>query len=651
MSKWQEDAKRLGIPMEGIAQASAQDVPERGAGFMPRWKASWYDSPEKRMEAFQSYRPGQEYKIDPETGGIAYRDPGTGEWFLEEPSGVGPGLLGAAATAAGGGIPAELGATIGSLAGPAGTVAGGMLGEGARQMLQAKAGGEPLDAGSALDVGLAGAGGVAGELGSYGLAAAGRGLKRAAQGPTFGPMLQGLGIQTSPFAPGYDPAAAAARQRAGADWGIDLTTPEITGDRSGMVAQQWLQDSPQTASRIGRFLGEREDQIRTAVDDYLGSLGGYGSPELGERRGVAAVNQYADKLRADRANMARPHYQQAEADSADVTPVLGSLDQRISAYPETSSTARHLNRARRLLLERDPDDNLIPSTNVGKLHAAKTDLDDMIERAKRAGDNNLARELTGVQEELLGQLDAGSQAYSEARRVFREESIPINEIDSTLAGQAIGRQDDPTFRLSSKLFGPTSDPTQVQVARAMIQQANPRAWNNVVRSHLQRSFEEVLDPASGDVTNIGGMFRKKVFGNPRRREQLQAALDPDQFERLESLMMALEATGQALKGQSATEPRQAIRREVERQATPGAAALLEPSKTFLRSQFEQRSAKIMDTLADAVINTPSGGQGFTLDRAMRTIRKYGPQELQRDPAKLRAVMAALSQMGIGQLED
>jgi hypothetical protein len=628
-------------------QAAAIDDPERGADWTSLWRASWADTPEARQALLARGRPkGTKYKTDPETGGIAYQDPRTGEWFLEEPSGWQSGLKGLLANAVGGALPAEAGAGIGGvLAGPVGAVGGGMLGEGFRQMLQERLGLEGLDTSSIADVGLAGAGGVAGELGGAGLTALGRGAGRLMEGPAIG----GLRARTGLGGLAYDQAAADSLMAKAKAAGIDLTSPELTNDRAGMIAQQWLTDSPQTASGMGRFLEDRRGQIESAIDNYMRSLGGIPEPTIGDQRAAGAVERAREAQVRVRADKAGPLYKQAEQDTVDIAPMVADLDAKIAGYPDSSGMARQLRKASRLFTEATEEGQRVPISSVGKLHAAKTELDDMIESAKRAGNNNLARELMGAKEGLTAALEEGSPTYLRAAQTFREESLPLNAFDASLAGRAVGKAEDPTFSLSSLLFSPRSSPYQVQQAKAAVEAQDPAAWPAMVRAHLQRTLDEVLDPASGDITNVGGMFRKKVFGNERMRAQLKAALTDDQYDRLTGLMDVLQATGQSLKSQSQTEPRQAIRREVERQATPFGSSMLKPREAYIQSQFEQNSAEIMRKLMSAV--TEPGNTGFALDRAIRMVRKYGPKEVARRPEKLQALINVLAQLGMSEVGD
>lgn len=588
---------------EAKAQASAIDDPTRGAGFWPRWNASWQDDPSSRLETFAEHRPGKRYKIDPETGGIAYFDPETQEWYLEEPSGLKGTLLGAAADVTGGGVPAEVGGLLGGLMGPWGAMAGAAGGEALKQGVQAFV--DPRERSlmePALRTALAGGVAGLGELGGLGA------RKLMARRPE----LQ------------FDPATANTLLQGSREFDIPLFPSELTNNRELIGLQSLLHDSPRAGGAVNEALARRQGDIEQAINRYLGEVSPYNGPFRADEAAATAAMQARDQMVAERASAARPFYEQARQDVADPTRTLGYLDERIAEYPEKSTTAAKLRHMRDLLMATDEAGNPAPITEVGKLHAAKTDIDDMIDSAKRAGDNNLARELTLAQRELLGDMEdvtKGSKAYGQARRTFAEESQPIDEFDSTLVGQAEKTFTDPTHRMSKRLFSAESSPFEVAYARDQIQAQSPEAWDALVRSHLQRTFDEMATSATGGIDNVGGMFRKKVFGNPRQQKQLKIALGDAKYKRLERLMDVLEATGISSKGQSMTEPRQQFRKQIERQAQPLVSKLTSPYDWFNDAVKEKNLDDIYRGLVNVAMSD-SRKPDFSLDRALKAIEKY-----------------------------
>ena len=611
---------------EGQARAVPIDDPERGAGFWPRWNASWADNPQARMEQFAKHRPGMQYRIDPQTGGIAYFDPQTKEWYLEEPSGLGNTLLGAAAEVTGGGLPAEVGGLLGSLAGPLGSVLGASGGEAAKQGVQAIV--DPRERGlmeAAARTGFAGLTGAAGE----GLGALGRRV-----------------MARTPGLP-YDPAQAAERVAASREFDIPLFPSEVTGNREIIGMQSLLHDSPRTGQIVNEALGNRQSDIDAAVNRYLNEVSPYNGPFRADEAAAQAAVQARDQMVAERSAAARPLYEQAAQDVADPSRTIGLLDQRIAEYPETSGTARQLRRMQRLLTERDADGNAVPISSVNKLHAAKTEIDDMIERAQRAGDNNLARELTQAQRELLGDIETGSPSYGQARQTYADESRPINEFDATLVGQAEKTFTDPTYRMSKRLFSAESSPFEVGYARDMITEQSPEAWNALVRGHLQRSWDELKGSAVGNVDNVGGMFRKAVYGNNRQRKQMRIALGDERYKKLDRLMDVLESTGISSRGQSMTEPRQQFRKQIERQGTPWTEKLTSPYDWFNEGWKERKLDDLYRGLVNVVMSD-SRSADFSIDRAINEINKYQGKVPAERSAGLQSVFNLILQAGAQQ---
>ena len=612
---------------EGVARTAPLDIPGQGIGYGARWKASFWDAPEARIRAMQQSHPTAEFRNTSE--GIAFRPRGEADFRLAEPSGLASMLTGMAADATGGGLPAEAGTLLGSLLGPAGAVLGGAGGEALQQGYQWMM--DPSERSvmdAAGDVALSGAGAGLGEV----IGAGGRALTR----------------RNPPLS--YDPAGTERRIAASREFDVPLTPAEVTKNRDLLVNQSWLHDAPRTGDVVDQFLEDRSVKIEDAVNRYLAELSPYGNPHRvdeyvsGEAAGLR--RQMVDERRMD----ASPFYRQAAEDQADMTDVVEDLDLRLQDYGDTDPIARKLRRVRRMLFNQT-EDGMEPISRVGTLHSVKMSLDDMIERAKRAGDNNLSRELYEVKENILGVLDDSSPAYRRAREEFANSSMPINEFDMSILGSAVpqekGYLTGPTTRLSEKIFHKNSSPYEIQYARDLLAERNPDAWDAVVRSHMQRTFDELQQGMSTNVDNIGGQFRKAIFGSQRKRAQMRHALGPQRYERFERLMEVLEATGLGLKGQSQTQPRQALGAAIDRRATPMVGRLTSPYKWALGAMKEARLDQLYNGLVE-MATKPTTDYDFAIDRAIREIQHYqGRAGSQRaDMKATQALLNTMIQMGV-----
>lgn len=108
-------------------------------------------------------------------------------------------------------------------------------------------------------------------------------------------------------------------------------------------------------------------------------------------------------------------YQQSQA--FDLQPVLDGLALQAQQYPRPFRA--RLNRALELFRD-DSTPQRMPVNTVARFDAAKKALDDEIEKAQRAGSNNLVRLLTEFKNDLLGAVHANGRnaVYAQARQTW-----------------------------------------------------------------------------------------------------------------------------------------------------------------------------------------------------------------------------------------
>jgi hypothetical protein len=181
----------------------------------------------------------------------------------------------------------------------------------------------------------------------------------------------------------------------------------------------------------------------------------------------------------------------------------------------------------------------------------------------------------------------------------------------------------------------------------MITEQSPEAWNALVRGHLQRSWDELKGSAVGNVDNVGGMFRKAVYGNNRQRKQMRIALGDERYKKLDRLMDVLESTGISSRGQSMTEPRQQFRKQIERQGTPWTEKLTSPYDWFNEGWKERKLDDLYRGLVNVVMSD-SRSADFSIDRAINEINKYQGKVPAERSAGLQSVFNLILQAGAQQ---
>ena len=248
---------------------------------------------------------------------------------------------------------------------------------------------------------------------------------------------------------------------------------------------------------------------------------------------------------------------------------------------DTSQAVKEIDDLMSVTVSQDPSYKAL-SQIKGMIDEAAGNLQ-KLDRVKRAGIDNvlnrtgttptLSREMGIVKEKLIQAMDDASPDYAAARKIFSEYSEEVTKQGKkTILGDISKLEGDRVIGAAKKLF--SSDevrraPEIVTKVKTAIKKQNPEVWDKAVSSHLQGLFESTKQSATGGITNIGGQFYKKVWGDISQRKVLQAAMDPAQFQTLNDFMTVLSKSGMILGKESATATRQAMLEEIGGRGTRG----------------------------------------------------------------------------------
>lgn len=197
---------------------------------------------------------------------------------------------------------------------------------------------------------------------------------------------------------------------------------------------------------LTRRQGEQARRIGGAVDDALnaprnpGGMRVAGQRAPGDFSGMTA-DQARNALVAQRSTQAGNLYRQARdgAGPVDVRGVIAELDNRLGPMVgvdiEGDGIDATFSRIRkRLAADRLPEGvDSIELSDFNRVLGVKQDVQDMIGKAVRAGENNRVRELSGIVDRLDEALEASSGGYRAANDSFRKASRIIDQIDAGAA--------------------------------------------------------------------------------------------------------------------------------------------------------------------------------------------------------------------------
>lgn len=418
---------------------------------------------------------------------------------------------------------------------------------------------------------------------------------------------------------------------------IPLTPAEQTNLPSLKAQQKALSNLPYSSDIMDDFYKMRGGKVSEAVGSTLEDISRVEGGELAGQAGRASADKITAGMTAARARQAKPLYDKAFASKTpvDIKPVVSYIDnQLITAKGGIKTT---LEKTRALLTK--PGSEEIDDSVIG-LHNAKMAIDDMISNARESGIGNVSKaKLMDVKSRLLKQIDAVSPDYKSARALYADVSPGIDKVKEGVVGILSDLKDVRLQKAGQILFDPKAiGPRSVREARGLFYGAKQQDnWNALLRSYLQEHFEKAGQEyaTAGGVSNQGAKFRAAMFGNPKQRDILHAAMEPQQFEALSNLMDVLEATGRAAKVGSDTAWNQEAMREIRRQSGGVTSNIVAPHQIpgKLRDWYEQvKLGKYSENLAN-IVTSPDAV------KKLKALRQVSPRSA-------RATVIAANALGI-----
>lgn len=660
-SQIKSDTPRLtsAIPEERL---SAEQAPRKGLNLGALGEAAYVDDPQTKFRILAKRRfpnlpieqairrygtddDGRIYYVD-EKG---YRQPEEAEGLLGK---AGQFIAELPAKA-----PAIVGGALGEIGfGPKGAAIGSALGEGMRKVTGALWYGEPVDPlGIALDVGTEGAFGGLSSLAGKGISALTDARKAAKQG-----IVGKIARRDFPRInqQQLDELGTLSRRS-----GIPLTVAEKSGLPSLLERQRITAQIPETADRVGEFYELRADKINKSLRKFFEDTSPEPTPFRAGEKVSTQTRAAINKMKEVRKELTAPLYEEAFQSNVDVDvkPILDFINTELETAKGQIRTS--LSRAKGMLtkgIKKGPSLDVVddvtrkiigaksgdiksfaqpkfgPSqpvleTSLRATHQAKLALDEMLERTPQ---NSLGRtsqaKIAQVKDMLVKQMETASPKYGEARRAFAAASPAIEEAGEGITGQLAKLEGDSVAKADRLVFGSSSSPEAVARAKTLIAKDAPEAWDALTRAHLQRTLDEVAESATGDVLNIGGQYRKKLFGTQAKRDMLRAALTPQRYKALEDLMKVLEASGRAMNFGSPTATRQLSMEEFKREgASTGAAVvktlnLLEQPSRFGAWWNNLSSNKYASQFVDAIMSE----EGMQAIKKLRQLKPGSKQAIQ-----------------------
>ena len=265
------------------------------------------------------------------------------------------------------------------------------------------------------------------------------------------------------------------------------------------------------AGDVARAPGPGKDTAQKVITQRQEGQVGRVTEDLSEAAGgkPGTFTQTADDLAAQRADEAKPLYDRALGGNKPVK------SQKIVEITNRPSGKSALQRGLKIAQDEGiPESELVIRDGKGNvvgysakaLHYMKMGLDDMIESARRSGDNSAARAYTIMKNELLGEMDRAIPGYRQARDVF--------------AGHSANKR---ALELGRDAANPSTHPDEIAKTLAGMSQGEREFFR---RGFVQRIIEQVEN--APDKGNAVG----RIFGNTAKRARLRAVLGDEEYAKL-----------------------------------------------------------------------------------------------------------------------
>lgn len=268
----------------------------------------------------------------------------------------------------------------------------------------------------------------------------------------------------------------------------------------------------------------------------------------------------------------------------------------------------------------------LPDNAMPVLDAAKKRIDDMIEVAKRQGENNRVRLLTEKRDTLVGIADGAFPEYAQARAAW---AGPSQSMDAMAAGRDFNKV-DPRI-LAKEMAG--MDPGNQEFFRAG------------VADRIKEIISKTQD--SADAT-------RRIFGNDRIKEQLRAVFPDEASYNAFAKMLETESLFARNRNQMLGNSRTAFRNAAQEDMAidPGGAAVHALTGNFgsavgdlMRqvSRYAKRAPEAVNAELGPMMFTPTGAGGAN-EAALKALESSA-KALDLSAGQRRSLARLLTQSG------
>lgn len=349
--------------------------------------------------------------------------------------------------------------------------------------------------------------------------------------------------------------------------GVELTPGQASGLPSVINAEDVFASGSlggEGANVAKAYYDNQRNQLTGAFDQAQGRV----SPAADKTDAALQFQQGADdaqRIVRQQANAAaKPSYDAAKAGGQVMSPDLAQLHALPAVQDALKAAAADYHNLTGKAANLDA-----PDFELWDL--AKRKLDDAVGTARKAGEHTSEMTFDDVRKRLVGNLDNAYPTYATAR----ETAAPGLREAARLA-DVVGRGGEFGTEKLRAILNPvfeSSNPQAIKASRdTFIKAGREDEWNAGTRAYVQDLFDATVKSKEGLNPEF---LRRQIWSDTKKRDAIQAAMDPVAFQGLENLMLTVEDVAKSRGANSATAGRQAGASEVRAQAadTPGVKAV------------------------------------------------------------------------------
>lgn len=315
---------------------------------------------------------------------------------------------------------------------------------------------------------------------------------------------------------------------------VGLLPAQQTQLPTELLKQRLLPQLDAGAKKAAASLERQNQEAFEATSELLNTIAGPEVTETAAKRFRTAAQNALQSGKDRRSAATRDLFNNAlnQGAEVDVKPVRDLIKQNLDDAPEGGEIIKAMTKIQNFIKPKDVGGEAV-DPSLRQLQKAKFEIDNMLEKfGENALGNTTKRDVVELKKLLVNQMEEASPLYKEANEEFARLSPSITDLENSIVGAIAGVKDVNLQNISRRIFSPSSNPKVVSDAKAVIDKADPGAWDDMLRTELQRRFggiETLSEDIPGElVGNVPGQLRRAIFGNPEQRRTLLSAMNKDQ---------------------------------------------------------------------------------------------------------------------------